>query len=89
MMTISTKIKIKFMKAMQLPIFCLILSSCASNVDDPYTNIRAKLQCPIGYHVEQTNAIVASDEEKDQKYKTSTEFKCVVDLDKNILNKNH
>lgn len=80
------------MKVLYPSMLVLLMTSCAGNVDDPYTNIRAKTQCPIGYHLEETNSVVVYDNEKDKQKKlknTRIEFKCIVDSDqKKFINNN-
>ncbi len=70
-------------------IFALLimqLFSCASTVNDPMTNVRAKTQCPIGYHLEQQGGIEVYSRTNDSQNKSTLEFKCVADREDGRFN---
>jgi carbamate kinase len=67
------------MKRLILLILYFIIAGCASTPTDSYTELQAKTQCPIGYHLEQKNS-VALFNEKSETNKNTIEFSCVVDL---------
>jgi ribosomal protein S4 len=46
--------------------------------DETFVDEKSKMQCPIGYHLEQSSGLVLSAKEEDKK-QHSIEFKCVVD----------
>ena len=63
----------------------LLFSACATVQEDNYVTLRAKTQCPINYHLQQTT-ITKSNKNKNVKNKEYTvEFKCVADSDSNTL----
>ena len=63
----------------------VVLSACASDpIDplDPSTDLNQDrvVQCPIGYHMEQSTSIIVATKDKDKKRgQTQTEQKCVPD----------
>ena len=63
----------------------VVLSACASDpIDplDPSTDLNQDrvVQCPIGYHMEQSTSIIVATKDKDKKRgQTQSEQKCVPD----------
>lgn len=64
-----------------LLIIALVLSSCATRTYDERANVQAKTQCPIGYHLKQTEGVVIFSGASD-KNKHAVEFRCVADAPK-------
>ena len=69
-----------------IPLTLLVaLVGCASQVIDPLDpttdlNQDRVVQCPIGYHMEQSTSIVIASKDKDKKRgQSQTEQKCVPD----------
>ena len=68
---------------MKIPLLIsiILLSGCATTVNNETTNAQAKTQCPIGYHLVKASGkvIFASGMDKN---KHVVEFRCVVDKPK-------
>jgi len=68
-----------------ITLFVVLLSSCATMVEDDRVNLRAKTQCPINYHLQASAPYkVGKDKQAENKNQYSVEFKCVADSDKDI-----
>ncbi|VAW33776.1 hypothetical protein MNBD_GAMMA01-2229 [hydrothermal vent metagenome] len=77
----------RIMKIVLISLYLFFLMSCASTLDNDYTNAKSKTQCPIGYHLEQNNPIEIYNSDKDTSRKTTIEFNCVADSDKKMLHR--
>lgn len=57
----------------------LLVSGCASVDIDHKTDLLAKTQCPIGYHLEQSNNLKFVSKDPSKKSVSTISFKCVID----------
>ncbi len=66
------------MKIITLFVLSILLSACLPRNIDKITTEQSKIQCPVGYHLEQTGGVVIFAGSNDQN-KHSVEFRCVAD----------
>jgi len=73
------------MKIITLFVLSVLLSACAPKNIDKITTEQSKIQCPVGYHLEQTAGVVIFAGSNDQN-KHSVEFRCVADSNQENYN---